>query len=147
MQLALTIILVVVWILLFVALPVWLCVRAKPIGDLPYRWGTFVAFYYAAMGLALLLAALSVTMKSPLGATVLGVVTVPYCLFTSAGLFRRRRYGVVLAFVPTALVILAFPFLYALPAEKWGEMLAGLIPTGLNLLYFKKRWALMTGGI
>ena len=94
----------------------WYAVNhSRPIGDLPYCWGTWVAVtsLISAAGM-ITLALLGLVWKpaTPLGGPE-AVVLAGYNYLVGLGLWRRKRYGVVLHLAPvkgvaiTSLMMLA----------------------------------------
>jgi hypothetical protein len=130
--------------------------RAKPIGNLPYRWGTYMAISLASASILSFLAAVFVGMDLLFGdlhATNLSerfldlLFVAVLSGLTSAGLFRRRRYGAVLVVAPTLLLTL-IAVLLILTSTFSPRGTVALAPFliinasfGLsNYLYFRRRW-------
>ena len=125
---------------------IWLSVKAKPIGQLPYRWGTL-------MGLCMVLLALSAALFIPgsirnanvIGAQALMVLVIAASL-AAIGLLRRGRWGVVLYFVVLTILLLMGPVMDAVHNQhttKPSESAPMLVNALINVLYFKKRWKFM----
>jgi hypothetical protein len=128
--------------------------RAKPLGDLPYCWGTWLGISNGLFGLAFLLVSFFVPTAvsgSNLFAAILFVG--PFAL-VSFGLLRRRRFGVVAFFVVNLLFCVIGVLLdwshHASALEPYDPMqaLLILIPSaiflGANWSYFDKRWKFMS---
>jgi hypothetical protein len=118
--------------------PVWISQKAKPLGPLPYKWGTFIGIQSGLLGIGLLIAAI-VDLGSPMQRDAalweLGLFTaiVGCALFGAVGACRRRRWGAVALIVFYLLSAVAAPSY--IPA--WLALVIG------NTIYFRKRWTMM----
>ena len=124
---------------------IWISVKAKPLGDKPYRWGTYVALISGLAGLSfLLITATSGDVYGKACGAVVGTAGALCCI----GLLRRRKLGVVMFYVTYVSLFLVGPFLDTVrdqPVEpqKQGQGLPVLIFVVLTGIYLKKRWSLM----
>jgi hypothetical protein len=150
--------------LVFSALALWLASRAKPLGTMPYRWGTWVGLQTAWMAVTLIISCLTVRAGASLVSTAALSVLALTAAAASFGILRHRRFGVV-AFVCTYLLLIPIgPFLDTAPGQPYvitirENPLTGFhssmsLPTIIAILstagyfictviYFKRRWPLM----
>jgi len=128
----------------------WYAVNhSRPIGDLPYCWGTWVAVtsLISAAGM-ITLALLGLVWKPaiPLGGPE-AVVLAGYNYLVGLGLWRRKRYGVVLHLAPVKGVAITSLMMLATKGQISVGMLwaaiYGVFPA-LEFIYFKKRWKYMS---
>ena len=131
-------------------LPIWISVRAKPLADKPYRWGTYVGITTAFVGLVYLLGIIrffTVHVDSKL--IVVSAIACLCAILCSIGILRRRKFGVVMFVITYLEILLLGPLFDAMsnqPAdpEKQGQGLPVLLFLVITTIYFKKRWQLMT---
>ena len=136
----LVLILLAVWIPLL-----WFSIKAKPLGNKPYRWGTYIGI---TTGLATLSFGL-IAFPKVLNGNISGLLLV--LLFTSLGglccwgILRRRRIGVILFVICYGLLILSPPYFASVDnlPERTGIALPLLLYTLVTFIYFKRRWNLM----
>ena len=120
--------------------PIWLTIKAKPIGDRPYRWGTFIGVMTGMCTLPIMLLGWRVFASDKAGNITAFTITVGCGLLACSGILRRQKFGPVF-----------FPFFYLLlmalgnkPSPTQGaSALATLIMVGLTCVYFSKRWRFM----
>jgi hypothetical protein len=114
--------------------PLWLAIKAKPLGDRPYRWGHYMGIETALLSLVLLFSAISaIGNGAVLGGVAFCVITL--CAAAAAtGVIRRKRWGVVFFFITYGLLLLLPPLVDIFPV---------LLLLVINIFYFKKRWQLM----
>src|SRR5262245_35511700 len=113
---------------------VWFAWRARPLGQFPYRWGTWVAIHAGLVAASLLFMGISITSVQGLfagTARFLGLGLVH--LLASIGLFRRMQVGVVLVIAGEIAMTVVSPLMFAMAF--------------VNFLYFRKRWTTMAGGV
>jgi hypothetical protein len=117
------VVILIVAVISVYAIPRWIAERAKPLRNgLPYRWATWCAIWTGLFGVALSVASFANNQnwREVTAVSIWGSV----CLHASWGLFRRRRYGVILLLIT--------------------ELLSGnLIMLIVNSIYFGKRWKAM----
>jgi hypothetical protein len=138
-----TTILVTIFCLAVFGLPLWFVAKAKPIGEQPYHWGTWVGITSVLVGLA---AFGDEAMHTP-GAWLLVVLAGLY-IVAGVGVLQRRRYGVKFWFVASAanLLLCIAAIALGVPDTK-GELSRSLggviIGAPINFIYFRNRWHLM----
>ncbi|MEZ5355440.1 MAG: hypothetical protein R2762_22615 [Bryobacteraceae bacterium] len=121
-------------VLLFVAIPVLVALRAKPLGPMPYRWGCFA-------GIMELL-----NWPGDEVPTIVLILMAAVSGGAGVGLLMRRRWGVILFLASAAMFVISGAY-----SEKTqglagvAVLLASLLIVGLSVIYFKKRWHLMSG--
>lgn len=127
---------------------------ASPVGDLPYRWGQYVAVSSMLAAVFCLGAAVvAPQVDGRIGCLVFAFWTA----FVGVGLYRRKRYGavahIVASFIYPAVVVIAGLAMITTYCVK-GEVLAALgslmgtlaggaitaLPGYWNLKYFRRRW-------
>lgn len=124
---------------------IWISVKAKPIGDKPYRWGTYAAVSTGLVGFSLLLLAFSSgDSYAKASGAVLGVSAIWSCI----GLLCRRKFGVVMFYITYISLIVGGPVFEAVQnqaanLQKEGQVGATLVFVVLTAFYLKKRWASM----
>ncbi len=121
--------------------PVLFSVKARPLGDLPYRWGTFVGICAILLSVGLVGSAIRTTedSRSPIAA-VFALVE-----FAAAiGVLRRKRWGVVLLLSLHTFLILLAALSQDIEAQLTpSQVVAYLTGIGINVWYFGRRWHLM----
>lgn len=132
--------------------PIWIALKAKPLGRIPYRWATWLAV--ESFLLALLVAiriAPTVTNRGIDTGSLLILLSALLCLLAAVGLFRRMRAGVVFGIASEVFFILLDPLVSALYQTKSGRLPGSPIPILVliiaNVFYFKKRWGGMASGL
>ncbi len=126
-------------ILAAVIIPIWIARKAKPIGTLPYRWGTYLGVSTAVWAIWMLLFAAFIKNNSEARFVFLGFTALS--LATSFGLLKRYRWGVIVFFV----LVLPVVFFTRLPGPtnlfgpliNWGLEAVALL---CSAVYFRKRW-------
>ncbi len=126
---------------------IWISLKAKPLGDKPYRWATYTALISGLAGLSfLLIAATSGDVYGRTCGAIVGTSGALCCI----GLFRRRKLGVVMFYVTVIYRCLWWvdPFLdtvrdQPVDPQTRGQGLPVVIFVVLTGIYFKKRWSLM----
>jgi hypothetical protein len=131
--------------LAFQGLLIWISVKAKPIGDKPYRWGTYTAITTGLVGFSFLWFTFSSgDAYRKAGGAVLGISAVLSCI----GLLRRRRFGVVMFYIAYTFFIVGGPVFetvrnQAASSQEVGQVGLTLVFLVLTASYLNKRWALM----
>ena len=123
---------------------IWIALRAKPLGVLPYRWGTYCVIETGLVGVSLSLATVNVQNWNAF--TLFVMLWGSASLHAAIGLFRRRRYGVVFLILSELITFLGDPIRAAFGLPGVGQPGSGLpLPVVLiaNIVYFKKRWKAM----
>lgn len=124
----------------------WFSIKAKPLGNKPYRWGTYIGI---TTGLLALIGLLSVIPKK---FNNLDIDMFLYLLFivtaaiSSWGILRRRRVGVVMFVVSYTLLFILPTFLevkYKRPMSSKNNQGPLALYTIVTFVYFKRRWTLM----
>lgn len=144
----LIIVLVIAVILL---VPLVVSIRARPLGEYPYRWATLIACQSAATALATLLNAIAMALVGGFIEAAVSSLLGVGLLTASVGLFQRRKYGAVLA-IGSQSVLLAMALITARPSgTSFGPHQDALPSVALlavfvviNGIYFKKRWAALS---
>jgi hypothetical protein len=127
---------------------IWFSAKAKPLGDKPYRWGTYLAFTTALVAIVLALSIPSVVSNGNIFGAVLLSCLSAFAVITVIGLFRRRKFGVI-AFILTDLLLFLFEPLMAthynrpVSVQPAGTFLFAIIVLICTTIYFKKRWRFM----
>ena len=118
---------------------IWASLRAKPLGDRPYRWATYVGITSGVLALAQL--CFLVAVSNPSGSAILAT-SIALLALASAGILLRKRFGVIF-------------FIFAYSALIWNlqrgansawqssSVLVVVIVLICTTAYFKKRWALL----
>lgn len=129
-------------ILLVVLGPIWIAIKAKPIREKPYRWGTFVGIQLAAQ-------AFSVSWLNynlfPEFRVINFAISVGSAL-ASVGILRRQKVGVVMFGITSAVMCALSVFRFW--GQPWGilnESVAPSVYAAISIVYFKKRWAFLRG--
>src|SRR5580692_1706601 len=153
--------------LVFLGASIWISLRAKPLGSMPYRWGAYLGMMAAWMSLVSLVSSVPAAVGGHvLGGLALGMLTVLGAV-SSFGILRRRKFGVVAFGLAYGALILISPlvepmqdqpFLLAIRDQpaSFGELArqSALFPSIVSIVlavvyfvitfvYFKKRWVLM----
>lgn len=130
-------------LIVMIGSPIWFSVKARRLGPLPYRWGTFVGSMSLLFSFGLLVTTLTNRKDSELPILafipVLGVAG-------AIGVLRRKRWGVVLFLLSQAALLLLGVVLQdssesVMPAQQAVARVAGI---GINLWYFGRRWRLLS---
>ena len=130
----------------FQGLLIWFSVKAKPIGNKPYRWGIYNGIIAGLVAILFLLIIFSY--DSDLYGRTIGAVIGTSAALCCVGLLRRRKFGVVMFFITYVSLIMAGAFVDALRGHsittqqqaQVGPMLVWIVLTGIYLI---KRWPLM----
>jgi hypothetical protein len=135
-----------------------IALQAKPLGPMPYRWGTWVGMGTAGQTVPLVIWCVTARLGAVLTAA-LGIQALMSAI-ASFGILRRRRLGVV-AFVCTELLlILILPFVDSVPGQphliavREAPLASISLPTVIGVLfpavyvactviYFNIRWPFM----
>jgi hypothetical protein len=139
--------------LTFWGLLIWFSVRAKPLGGKPYRWATYIAITTGLGSISLALTTVSAISKDGGGKVMeewAVVFTSACCALCCVGLFRRKRFGVVMFCVAYFLIWAMVPFFDAYYKTPSNRTPAQQTESGLffvyfvvTAFYFKRRWRLM----
>jgi hypothetical protein len=126
-------------VLLWIGVCVGIARKAKPLGQLPYRWGIWMVMKEAATAVVCLLLTVIELSHTPIVFSALAYYLLLGLLsgFAAVGLFSRQRYGVVLAVGGYALLALCSLTDNMRPVFGFGSLAI------INFLYFRKRWPLM----
>jgi hypothetical protein len=149
--------------LVFSAVALWIALKAKPLGPMPYRWGTWVGMQIAEE--SVLLAISTARLGASLVLTAALYILAVMSAIASCGILRRRRFGVV-AFVCTYLLLIPIaPFVDSVPGQPFQviavreapltsfvsrislpTVFVVLLPAvyvACTVIYFKIRWPFM----
>ena len=127
--------------------PVWPAMKAKKLGKFHYRWGVYVAAEALIASFSFSVDALrSFAAKSPWQCAAFFVMSI-LAIGASAGLFKRRRWGVI-AFIGVSVISLTLPSAYALfgphlRGKITGEGIFVFVFLAISAQYFRRRWAVM----
>jgi hypothetical protein len=142
-------------ILLLIAIVVWFSLKAKPIGTLPYRYGTFVGIVYGLTAAVLLISTIKGLPNSVFGRSrplmymsgqALGALSVSGVLISiSVGLLRRRRFGVIIFFVLQGLGLIFFLAAgwTTQPVQFAADLVVYVVFLYATSTYFANRWKFM----
>lgn len=128
---------------------IWFSVRAKPLGNKPYRWATYIAITTGLVSLSFLMSFVTAVENGKLVGALLSAILTVGCILCSVGLFRRKRLGAVMFYVTYVLIFLT-PALYAgfygtrqtpQEAQQSGMFLIYYLITSW---YMAKRWKLLS---
>jgi hypothetical protein len=113
-------------VILAILAAIGVLLSAKPLNNgLPYRWATWCAISMGLLGGGAILMSLGFFGDNPNQAEiVIGYILAVIHLSACWGLFRRRRYGVVLLFVAMTLTF-------------------NVLMIIMSIRYFRKRWSAM----
>ncbi len=156
-----------VFIIAAFVVSIWAAMRAKPLGDLPYHWATFVAVGAILSSPSTLVSAVMAFASGHVFGGLIFVLITVLSVWCCIGLLQRKRIGVVVYAVAWAMEILSRPFLEITSSHPFlqtikinppslSELAAGVIsfrflisvvitviPAILTYIYFKRRWRLM----
>jgi hypothetical protein len=142
-ELVLTIGLSAVALIVMFGGPIWFSLKARPLGPLPYRWGTFVGIWSLLISFGLLGTILNNRKNSEL--PIFAVIPV-LGMAGAIGILRRKRWGVV-SFLVSQAVLILLGVLFQDSDEAVKPALRALGPVsgiGINLWYFGRRWRLLS---
>jgi hypothetical protein len=136
----------VVGMVLFQGILIWFSVKAKPIGNKPYRWGTYNGIIAGLVAIPILL--ITFSSDSDVYGRTVGAFIGTSAALCCVGLLRRRKFGVVMFFITYVSLFMGGAFVDALRGysvttqqqTQAGPMLIWVVLTGIYLI---KRWALM----
>lgn len=101
--------------LIFYGASIWISQKAKPLGNMPYRWGVYVGMISAWMSLPLIISSVPALAGGHLlGGSVLFIDAL-LAAVASLGILRRRKFGVVSLGLAYAVLILISPYLAPMP--------------------------------
>jgi hypothetical protein len=151
----------------FYGVSIWVSLKAKPLGNLPYRWAVYVGMISAWMSLVLIVSSVLGLMGGHwVGASAL-LVDGLLAALSSFGILRRRKFGVVALGFAYLLLILIAPYLAPMPDRPFLLVVTGQAPSITELarqaisfpwvlslsftaaylactfVYFKNRWKWM----
>jgi hypothetical protein len=134
-------------LLLIEVVAIWIALKAKPLGTLPYRWATYLAIEFGLVGIALLASSALAVLKGSIVGLLLFLFAATLFLLSAFSLARRKRLGVIAAICGEAyLIILGLAnAAKAAPTNNRnsGSILLMVVLLVINILYFRKRWSLM----
>ena len=101
--------------LVFYGMAIWISQKAKPLGNLPYRWGMYVGMITAWMALPLIVSSFPALANGHLlGGSVLFINALLAAVAT-LGILRRRKFGVVSLGLAYVVLISIAPYLAPMP--------------------------------
>ena len=126
-----------------IVVPIWIAMKARPLGPFPYRWGIYTGIEMAVTAVVLLALGLSTLGRSvPVAGSILVLIGIITAL-GAAGTLRRKRWGALLSIVMLA-VLIVVPFFnafnYTPQTQQPWQAIPILIVLIVNIFYFKKRW-------
>lgn len=123
--------------------PIWFAVKARPIGSLPYRWGTYVGIWGVLLSIVLLGASIKATEGH--GSPGVGLLITAAEFAGAVGVLRRKRWGVVLLLTNQTAIILISASVNDLDVRpSFSRSVASLVGIALNIWYFGRRWTLLS---
>ncbi|HTS30570.1 MAG TPA: hypothetical protein VMH81_32080 [Bryobacteraceae bacterium] len=131
--------------------------KAKPLGNVPYRWGVYMGGSAALLALRLILYAVAAMGDRTQGiAELLVILIAALAALGSVGLLLRRKFGIMALAVAYAVLLAAARFLDAQGIFPSNPRYQPLSTTGFSILlgafavyafanavYFKERWKLL----
>ena len=145
-ELALTVVLTSGALIVMIGGPIWFSIKARPLGPLRYRWGTFVGIWSLLLSFGLL-----GTMLNNRKDSELPIVTIIPALgiVGAIGVLRRKRWGVV-AYLASQTAFALLAILVQDSNESLSPALratAPIVGIGINLWYFGRRWRLLSSPV
>jgi len=143
--------LVVLFLILMIGIPIWIALKAKPLGVFPYRWATYWAIESAVIAITTAMSDMSTIAKRGFdaGAFLFLLMTV-LCLLAAVGLLYRMRAGAVLL-IASEIMIFLLPALigalYNSPVNTQPNTAPVIVLIIVNIFYFKKRWRSMVSDL
>jgi hypothetical protein len=130
---------------------VWTSRKAKPLGNLPYRWGLFLGVANAIGAPICLWFALSAFFEGTLSERSVLCVESVLGAVAGVGLCRRERWGVVVWIADESISFLPALLKATYEAANGHQEAKSVLALGIlalvllivNIIYFKKRWRLM----
>jgi hypothetical protein len=127
---------------------VWFSVRAKPLGNKPYRWATYIAITTGLVSLSFLISLGTAIQNGRVGGAVLSAILTIGCILCCVGLLRRKRFGAVMFYVTYILIFLTPALLAGIYGTRQTPQEAQ--QSGLFFIYYlitswymAKRWKLL----
>jgi hypothetical protein len=126
-----------------VVVPIWIAMKARPLGSLPYRWGVYTGIQMAITAVVLFVLGFSTLgRRAAVAGSILVLIGIVAAL-GAMGTLRRKRWGALLSIV-MLVVLLVVPFFsavsYAPQTQQPWQAIPILIVLIVNVFYFKKRW-------
>ena len=126
-----------------VVVPIWIAMKARPLGSFPYRWGVYTGIQMAITAVVLLALGFSALGRRVVVASSILMLIGIICALGAVGTLRRKRWGALLSLVMLALLIVV-PFFsafnYTPQTQQPWQAIPILIVLIVNVFYFKKRW-------
>jgi hypothetical protein len=126
-----------------IVVPIWIALKARPLGSFPYRWGIYTGIEMAITAVVLIALGSSALGRSVAVAGSILVSIGIVAALGAAGTLRRKRWGALLSIVMLALLIV-LPFFngfsYTPQTQQPWQAIPILLVLIVNTLYFKKRW-------
>ena len=134
---------IVVMLVVFGA-PIWFSAKSRPLGDMRYRWGTFLGGMGIVGGVVALAQAVTMLIE---GQSVPGGLMALFTLVvfaTAIGVIRRNRWAAVL-FITIQAILVAGSVLIAKPEDlpEPSRAFSSLAWVLINAGYFARRWRVM----
>jgi hypothetical protein len=108
----------IVYVIFFGA-SIWISQRAKPLGNMPYRWGVYLGMVAAWTSLMLIVSSVQALGGGhALGGSVLCIVAV-LAAASSVGILRRRKFGVVTFALMYVVLIFTVPFVEPMSGQHF----------------------------
>lgn len=153
----------------FYVVAIGISLRAKPLGDKPYRWGVYVGMMAGWMALLLFVSAVLAFAAGLLLGGLILFINALFAAVSCLGILRRRKFGVISLGLAYAMLILISPYLSPMP--NWPLFVISNQPSSIRelarqaisfpwiisssflaaflvstFIYFKNRWGLMDKG-
>jgi hypothetical protein len=129
----------------------WFSIRAKPLHGKPYRWATYIAVTTGLAGISLGLSSVSGISKGQIVGPAVGFIDTASFVLCCIGLFKRKRFGVVMFYIAYFLILFTpffFDVYYQRPPNRTPQQQtqsgALFIYSVVTAFYFKKRWRLLS---
>jgi hypothetical protein len=124
---------------------IWLSVRARPLGNKPYRWAKYIAITTGMAALVWGPSLIAAVKNVGLAGVILAVTLIAACVVCSFGLLRRRRYGVVMFHVAYILIWITHALLAGIygthpTLEQSSRSAMFLLYYLVTAVYLGKRW-------
>src|ERR1700733_13795283 len=101
--------------LVFYGVAIWISQKAKPLGNMPYRWGVYVGMITAWMSLPLIISSVPALAAGHLLGGSWLFIDALLAAVAGLGILRRRKFGVVSLGLAYAVLISIAPYLAPMP--------------------------------
>jgi hypothetical protein len=105
--------------LVFAVVSLWIALKAKPLGPMPYHWGTWVGMQTAGQTVLFVIWCVTARLGASLVLTAALYILALMSAIASCGILRRRAFGVVALVCTYLLWILSVPFVESVPGKPY----------------------------